>query len=103
MSNNTETIKSIVKKLLPSAKVILFGSRARGNFSDQSDYDVLIITPDQPDNNLRKSIITTLSKELVKALRAPVDVLLNSEAEVTEKMKLPGHIIRWAVKEGVQL
>lgn len=103
MLDNAGIIKSIVKKLLPSAKVILFGSRARGNYNSKSDYDVLIITPDLPENNLRKSIITTLSKELVKALRAPVDVLLNSEAEVTANVKLPGHIIRWAVKEGIQL
>ena len=34
---------------------------------------------------------------------APVDVLLNSEEEIVKKSELPGHIIRWAVKEGVQL
>ena len=48
---NSEKIKikeAILKTLellgLGAAKIILFGSRARGDFSKYSDYDILIIT-----------------------------------------------------------
>jgi len=33
----------------------------------------------------------------------PVDILINSEEEVSEKMLLPGHIIRSVVKEGIAI
>ena len=36
-------IKSVVSALDPEAKVILYGSRARGDFHDSSDWDILIL------------------------------------------------------------
>jgi hypothetical protein len=39
----------------------------------------------------------------VKAIRAPVDLLLNSEEEIRQKQQLPGHIIRSVMKEGMAL
>ena len=46
MSNKIilKTIKTTVKSFLPDAKVLLFGSRARGDFNTDSDFDVLVIT-----------------------------------------------------------
>ncbi len=40
-----DTIRDTVQSYLPGARVMLFGSRARGNADRQSDYDLLIITP----------------------------------------------------------
>ena len=37
-------IKSTVNELDPDAKIILFGSRARGNSQKDSDWDLLILT-----------------------------------------------------------
>jgi predicted nucleotidyltransferase len=36
-------IKSVVKELEPDAKIILFGSTARGNSMEDSDIDLLIL------------------------------------------------------------
>jgi predicted nucleotidyltransferase len=38
-----KNIKSSVSKKDPTAEVILFGSRAKGNFSNSSDYDIIIL------------------------------------------------------------
>ncbi len=38
-------IKELVKAIDPEAEVILFGSRARGDARDDSDWDILILTP----------------------------------------------------------
>ncbi|MBI5374102.1 MAG: nucleotidyltransferase domain-containing protein [Candidatus Schekmanbacteria bacterium] len=36
-----------IKAIDPSAEVILFGSRARGDAESESDYDLLILTDDE--------------------------------------------------------
>jgi uncharacterized protein len=101
--NSAVQIKSIVQSILPEAKVILFGSRARGDNNKDSDYDFLLITKKQ--FSLREKLVfrAEINRLLVYALHSPVDILLNSEQEINEKKNLPGHIVRWAIKEGVEL
>ncbi|CAN5822199.1 nucleotidyltransferase domain-containing protein [soil metagenome] len=99
----TDVIKSTILSMIPGAKILLFGSRARGDFNKDSDYDLLVITPDNLPAREKSSWMSRLNYALVKALKVPVDVLVNSEEEVSQKSKLPGHIIRWAMKEGVEL
>ena len=43
-SQITKEIKQTVLGIDPTAEVILFGSRARGDFHDESDWDVLVLT-----------------------------------------------------------
>jgi len=97
------TIRDVVKSSIPGARVLLFGSRARGDNGNRSDYDLLIITPTTftPQEKIHWS--TRLDKLIVEAARIPVDLLLNSEDEVRRKQQLPGHIIRTAMREGVLL
>lgn len=53
-------IKSQVRQVIPDAKIILFGSRAYGTPTTESDWDVLILT-DQPVNTgIKKDIHTHL-------------------------------------------
>ncbi|MFZ5645372.1 MAG: nucleotidyltransferase domain-containing protein [Bacillota bacterium] len=39
--------KQIVLEVLPDAEIILYGSRARGDASEDSDFDLLILTNEQ--------------------------------------------------------
>jgi len=98
-----DIIKITVHSLLPDARVLLFGSMARGDANADSDYDVLVIIPETllPREKIRN--ITRIQTALVYALDAPFDVLLNSEEEVQEKQALTSHIIRTALTEGVEL
>ncbi len=59
MTNQTEilsTIKSLVKEVIPDAKIYLFGSRATGKVHEESDWDILILTEKIADRALRKKI-----------------------------------------------
>lgn len=96
-------IKSTVAAILPDARVWLFGSRAKGNHDAYSDYDLLVITPNQLTRAERLKWTNQLNWAIVKAIHAPIDILLFSEAEISEKQELPGHIVRSAIKEGVAL
>jgi len=42
-------INGAVQEIEPSAEVILFGSRARGDERDDSDWDILILVPYEAD------------------------------------------------------
>jgi predicted nucleotidyltransferase len=98
-----KTIRETVSANIPGARVLLFGSRAKGEQDKFSDYDLMVITQQNfaPREKIRLS--TLLNHAIVKALKIPVDLLINSEEEVLEKQDLPGHIVRTAIREGVIL
>lgn len=98
-----DSIKKIVHTLLPNARVLLFGSRARGAPGEHSDYDLLVILPQSITRNERLSWSGILHRAILKAIHAPVDLLLYSEEEIREKKELPGHIVRTAIREGLAL
>ncbi len=103
MNNKTilKTIKSTVHCFLPNAKVLLFGSRARRDHKKDSDFDVLIITSDTLPLKEKKNWRIKIKKAILEILDISIDILIDSENEVSIKKNLPGHTLRWAMKEGV--
>lgn len=51
MDNNEiiEILRKEIKRIAPEAKFILYGSRARGDFRNDSDVDLLVLLPDSFD------------------------------------------------------
>jgi predicted nucleotidyltransferase len=49
-------IKSQVKTILPGAQVFLFGSRANGHPTEESDWDILILTQDKHSKTTKRLI-----------------------------------------------
>jgi predicted nucleotidyltransferase len=47
------SIKSLVLQVVPDAQVYLFGSRANGNATEESDWDILIITRAEVNRRLK--------------------------------------------------
>ncbi len=47
----TNRIKNSIKRIDPNARVILFGSQARGDSNVSSDWDILILTSRQMDED----------------------------------------------------
>lgn len=97
------TIKSTVHSIMPNARVLLFGSMARGDNNKDSDYDVLVIIPTTLPVREKLSWRSKIHNALVYTLDTPIDVLLNSEEEVRRKKAIFGHIIETAIEEGVEL
>jgi predicted nucleotidyltransferase len=52
----TYKVKDSIKSIDPEARVILFGSRARGDNKGTSDWDFLILTSHQVDENTKRQI-----------------------------------------------
>ena len=97
------TIKSTMQAFLPGAQVLLFGSRARGNETRNSDYDLLVITQEAYAPREKVNWENKISKALVNLLRAPFDVILQSNEEINLRRNSKGHIVYYALKDAVEL
>ena len=80
----------------PGARVILFGSHARGEAGPDSDLDLLVVEPRVAD---RFSEIVRLQGVLAP-LRLPADVVVVSEAHVEEWGDVASTMLHDALREG---
>ncbi|MHB8848202.1 MAG: nucleotidyltransferase domain-containing protein, partial [Burkholderiales bacterium] len=78
------------------ARVILFGSYARGDASDDSDLDFLIIEP-QLQDKFREMVRL---RQILRPLKVPVDVLVYSQAEINQQQDACSSAVYWALREG---
>jgi len=78
------------------AKVILFGSRARGSDDDRSDFDFLVIEREVDD---RFGEMVRLGRALGRLL-IPADVVVVSEQHVRRWGAVKGTMIHEAMSEG---
>ncbi len=101
-SNTLSIIREIAGRIIPESKILLFGSRARGDNCDKSDYDFLVITKETIDIRKKRSLKSLLRKELAR-FKIPADILIQSEEEINTKKEITGHIVKQALKEGVVL
>ena len=94
-----EQIQQAVERLVAAAnpsKVILFGSYARGDATEDSDLDLMVIEPQLKD----KFGEMVRLRQALRPLRIPVDVLVYSRNYVDEWGHLPGTALYWALHEG---
>lgn len=80
----------------PESKVILFGSRCRGDATADSDYDFLVIEPS----------VASKAKEMIRLraaldpLRLAADVIVMTREYVEEWGEVPGTMLHDALTEG---
>lgn len=104
--NTNERIKKLLKKYLKKVnknfhieKAILFGSRARGDYFNDSDVDLIIISPDFQNMDFRKRL-----GELIYFWNENLDLeVLGYTPEEFEKKKKQMGIIGQAIKEGIEI
>jgi predicted nucleotidyltransferase len=96
------SLKEMVRRILVTGhpqKIILIGSRARGDARPDSDYDLLLIEPsDQP----RYRRAARYRRALV-GLAPAKDILVWTPEEVAEWREVPNAFITSALSEGVVL
>ena len=94
-----DLIGDIVRRIVETAqpeKIILFGSRARGDARPHSDFDVLVIK-ESSEPGYRRDAPLYLA---LAGLNAPVDVMVYTPEEVTDWSAVPQAFITTALREG---
>lgn len=99
MTDNEANIREVGRRLAaeaPAARVVLFGSHARGSATSRSDIDVLVIEP-EVENPALESV--RLMRAL-RDLRLPVEIVVVSEREAAEWRDVRGSLVHAALAEG---
>jgi predicted nucleotidyltransferase len=83
-------------------RVLLFGSRARGEARPDSDWDFFVIIDREPSREEKQAIATKLSLRFAE-LDFYADVIIQSEAVVQARKQNTGFLTYYVLKEGVPI
>lgn len=78
------------------ARVVLFGSHARGDAGEKSDLDFLVI-----EANVGSKLDEMVRlRDALPPLGVPVDIVVVSEDEVARRQHVPSTLVHRALREG---
>lgn len=61
-----ESVKSALKPIVTDGEVMLYGSRARGDYRKDSDVDIMILLPDEYHGKKYAEMVTIITEKLYK-------------------------------------
>jgi predicted nucleotidyltransferase len=88
------------RKKIKIEKIIIFGSRARGDFNKDSDWDFLVIVDKEIEIKEKHRLIIQIKRKLAK-LGIPNDIIIQSMSKFDSMKSFPGNISYVANFEGV--
>jgi uncharacterized protein len=88
--------RALVGAASAPAKVILFGSQARGDADEGSDFDFLVIEQ-KVEDRLAEAIKL---RHALRGFGVPVDVIVMDEALAERRSKVRGTMVNRALREG---
>lgn len=91
-------IDSVLKYRKP-ARILVFGSRARGDSTPQSDIDICVLFDHLPDRTL--TVIQDLYRHLYEVETNPIDLVVYEESAFLQKAGKPGSFEARIKNEGV--
>ena len=98
-TRDTESIKRLTELLIEAAKpnrIIMFGSQARGEAGEDSDFDVMVVEEGVSD---RVGEMVRLNR-LLRSVDIPVDLLVVSAKKFDYWCDTPGNVYFEAATDG---
>ncbi len=91
MKDKTKLISSLIKfnirEIDPDAQIILYGSRARGDEREDSDWDILVLT-DDPTDIQKESVFRDHLYDLELETGEPFSIFVFSKADWNTKQSV---------------
>ena len=100
-----EKIKQIITDTLKNytiEKIILFGSRARGDFNSESDYDIYLVLKEELSHLEKTDLIDIILENLAKE-NICADILISTKKAMESYKKISGTVTRYVIEEGIEL
>ena len=104
MEDKLKLIKEIIlntakKYNIEIDRIILFGSRARGDYREDSDWDILIVTKKRLNKDIEEKFWLEAGREIVKHGIIP-EIIITSKEELDMYGKYYGFVHYHALIEG---
>ncbi|MHB0877402.1 MAG: nucleotidyltransferase domain-containing protein [Anaerolineae bacterium] len=90
-----QMVDTIVRQFGP-LRVVLFGSRARGEARPDSDVDLLVVMPESTD---RRGVAVAIGRALADS-PLPKDIVVTTPEEIRQRGHLVGNVLLPALSEG---
>ena len=94
-----EMVDAIVAEARPE-RVILFGSRARGDAGDASDVDLLVVDSEPFNEQRSRRQLCVRLYDAVARFRVPTDILVYARHEFDYWSDSLNHVVGRAAREG---
>ncbi|WP_456383225.1 nucleotidyltransferase domain-containing protein [Persephonella sp.] len=91
--------KEKVLQIEPEAKLILYGSKARGDYHEESDIDVLVVVPDLDWSKKRKILDTAVEVEEKHGFSVLLGVMIIDKYSFEKSPVFKGSLYYRNVKE----
>lgn len=91
--------RQIVREVDPQ-KILLFGSRARGQANEHSDVDFLVVEREPFGQNRSRRREAARIWRCLSKFRVPKDILVYSVSELMQWKDSSHHVIAMALREG---
>ena len=99
MTNNEAVVDTMVARIVARfqpARILLFGSRARGTANRWSDVDLLVVMEEVADK--RRAAVAMSS--VLADLPVSKDIIVTTPEEIARRGHLVGTVLRAALREG---
>ena len=98
MDNYIEQVKDIIVSQVNPDQIILFGSRARDEYREDSDYDFLVLKKGLVES---KETTQNLRKILYKSgFREPMDIIVMNREKYLNLVNVVGYVYKVIKREG---
>lgn len=100
VSHELENIKQMILDSVEANAIYLFGSHANGIPTEDSDYDLYVVIPDDGVRPLEA--MQLIGNAIYKNQKKPIDILVSRASVFNQRKRLPT-IEKTVVRDGVML
>jgi len=101
MDKNFQILHNICAEIIyGNFELYLFGSRSGLDFSEDSDYDIMLVTQTAYSQTDIRSFKAKIRKVASKN-KIPTDVIIYNRAEYQRNVNITGHIAKQAAKDAI--
>lgn len=98
LANDLEKLKLKIVNIIQPERIILFGSYAKGTYSEDSDLDLLVVIKESNEPRYKRA--RKIRKTIWGLVNVPKDILVYTEEELDRWKDVPMSFVSNIITEG---